>query len=329
MFGRFQTAFDLIFSIDELRSAPLWIPNNSANTKWIQNGVTVAGGNGWGNGLNQLARPLCIYVDDDQTIYVTDHFNHRIVKWRNGAMNGEVVAGGNGQGNRNDQLNGPLKAIVDKQNDCLIICDYYNKRVVRCPGQNDASGETIIANIACWGITMDNDGYLYVSDHEKHEVKRWKIGDANGTIVAGGNGEGDGLDQLSYPHYIFVDQNHSVYVSDYGNHRVIKWMKGAKQGVVVAGGQDLGNDLKQLASPHGIMVDELGTVYVADRYNHRVMRWLKEATQGSIVVGGHGEGAQANQFSYPCDLSFDRQNNLYVLDYGNQRIQKFYIDSTS
>ncbi|CAF3701059.1 unnamed protein product [Rotaria sp. Silwood1] len=241
-------------------------------------------------------------------------------------MNGEVVAGGNRQENRNDQLDGPLKVIVDKQSDCLINCDYYNKRIVRWPGQNGTSRETIISSIACWGMIMDYDGYLYVSNYEKHEVKRWKIGDIDGTIVAGENEQGGGFNQLSYPHYIFVDQNHSVYVSDYDNHRVIKWMKGAKQGIVVAGGQSSGNDLKQLACPHGVMIDELRTVYVADRYNHRVMRWLKGATQGSVVVGGHGQGAQANQSNYPCDLSFDRQNNLYVLDSGNQRIQKFHID---
>ncbi|CAF3747571.1 unnamed protein product [Rotaria sp. Silwood1] len=241
-------------------------------------------------------------------------------------MNGEVVAGGNEQENRNDQLDGPLKVIVDKRSDCLIICDYYNKRIVRWPGQNGTSRETIISNIACWGMVMDYGGYLYVSDYEKHEVKRWKIGDIDGTIVVAGNEQSGGFNQLSYPHYIFVDQNHSVYVSDYDNHRVIKWMKGAKQGIVVAGGQSSGNDLKQLACPHGVMIDELRTVYVADRYNHRVMRWLKGATQGSVVVGGHGQGAQANQSNYPCDLSFDRQNNLYVLDSGNQRIQKFHID---
>ena len=286
----------------------------------------MAGGNGWGKEINKLARPLCIYVDDDdETVYVADHFNHRIVEWKNGATSGQILVGANGQGNRNDQLDGPLKMIVDKQNDSLIICDYYNKRIVRWRRQNGTSGETIISNVACSGMIMDNDGYIYVSDHEKHEVRRWKIGDTNGIIVADGNENGDCLDQLSYPRYIFVDQDHSVYISDHGNHRVMKWMKGAKQGVVAAGGQNYGNCLTQLSGPHGIVVDRLGTVYVADQNNHRVMRWPKGATEGSVVVGGNGSGEETNQFNGPCDLSFDRQNNLYVLDFSNQRVQKFHI----
>ncbi|CAF4997192.1 unnamed protein product, partial [Rotaria sp. Silwood1] len=80
------------------------------------------------------------------------------------------------------------------------------------------------------------------------------------------------LNQLSQPHYVFVDRDHSVYVSDWENHRVMKWEEGAKQGIVVAGGQGYGNSLTQLNEPEGVVVDQLGTVYVADSGNHRIMR---------------------------------------------------------
>jgi len=137
------------------------------------------------------------------------------------------------------------------------------------------------------------------------------MGEMEGTIVAGGNGEGNHLDQLNTPFYIFIDEDHSVYVSDSENHRVMKWMKGAKEGIVVAGGQDQGNSLRQLSLPYGIIVDQLGSVYVANYYNNRVIRWLKGADEGMIVVGGNGNGHQPNQFNSLTDLSFDRENNLY------------------
>ncbi len=276
--------------------------------------------------MNQLCYPLSVYIDDNQTIYVADYSNHRILEWKNGTTSGQVVAGGNGRGNRNDQLSSPVNVIVDKVNDSLIICDYDNKRVVRWPRRNGKIGETIISNVGCWGLTMDTDGYLYVSDFNKHEVRRWKIGETNGTLVAGGNGQGNRLDQLNCPQYIFVDQDHSVYVSDRDNNRVMKWMKDAKEGIVVAGGQGEGNSLTQLSTPRGIIVDQLGTVYVADGSNNRVMRWLKGATQGSVVVGDNGSRGQPNQLNAPVDLSFDRQNNLYVVDHYNNRVQKFNIN---
>jgi sugar lactone lactonase YvrE len=268
-----------------------------------------------------------MFIDEDQTIYVADTWNNRIVEWKSGANNGQIVAGGKGEGNRNDQLNKPTKVIVDKENDSLIICDLGNRRVVRWPRRNGRSGKTLISNIDCRDLMMDNDGYLYVSDYEKHEVRRWKIGETNGTIVAGGNGKGNHRYQLNFSHYIFIDEDHSVYVSDSNNHRVMKWLKDAKEGTVVAGDQGQGNGSRQLSEPRGIIVDKSGNVYVADAENDRVICWLKGAEEGTIVVGGNGRGNQLNQFSYPIDLSFDRENNLYVVDYWNDRVQKFDVNS--
>ncbi|CAF1231915.1 unnamed protein product [Rotaria sp. Silwood1] len=296
------------------------------NATWSTNGITVAGGNANGSKTNQLWFPWGLYVDDDLTIYVANCVNHRIVEWKSGATNGTVVAGGNGSGNGTNQLNCPEDVIIDKESDSLIISDSGNHRVVRWPRRNGTSGETIISNISCIGLTMDDNGYLYVVDWKQHEVRRYKIGDTQGTVVAGGNGQGNHLDQLSGPQYVFVDRDHSVYVSDRDNHRVMKWEEGAKQGIVVAGGQGEGNSLTQLNHPEGVIVDQLGTVYVADSLNHRIMCWPKGATQGSVIIGGNGKGAQSNQLAYPLGISFDRHGNLYVIDFGNARVQKFNIE---
>lgn len=76
---------------------------------------------------------------------------------------------------------------------------------------------------------MDNNRYIYISDSEQ-------IGDTNGTIVAGGNGEENRLDRLHYPTYIFVDRVYSVSVPDLYNHRAIKLKKYVEEGIVLAGG---------------------------------------------------------------------------------------------
>ncbi|CAF1348264.1 unnamed protein product [Rotaria sordida] len=243
-----------------------------------------------------------------------------------GDTNGQVVAGGNGQGNRLDQLDRPADVLIDKETGSLFICDRWNRRVVRWSRRSGTTqGEILIDNIACCGLAMDDQRYLYISDTDKHEVRRYQIGDKNGTLVAGGNSRGVGLNQLNWPTYIFVDQQQTVYVSDDNNHRVMKWNKGAKEGVVVAGGQGEGNALTQLSYPNGLFVDTLGTIYVADSGNNRVMRWPKGAKQGTVIVGGNGLGAGANQFNWPIGLSFDRHDNLYVVDHWNHRVQRFSI----
>jgi hypothetical protein len=67
----------------------------------------MAGGNGRGNELNQLKDPCGIFIDDDQTIYIVDCWNHRILQWKCNATNGQIVAGGNEEGNKTNQLNYP------------------------------------------------------------------------------------------------------------------------------------------------------------------------------------------------------------------------------
>ncbi|CAF3195167.1 unnamed protein product [Rotaria socialis] len=302
--------------------------NIPADAKWSQNGVTIAGGNGVGGATNQLNYPFGLFLDDDQTVVIADMWNHRIMQWKNGdTMNGQVFAGGNGAGKGLNQLYCPTDVLIDKETDSLIICDWANSRVVRWSRRMDTKqGEILIDNINCYGLAMDEQRYLYVADYVKQEVRRHKLGENIGTLVAGGNGQGRGLHQFNWPTYLFVDRQQNVYVSDNYNNRVMKWNKDAKEGIVIAGGQGQGNALTQLSCPLELFVDTLGRLYVVDQENHRVMRWAQGATQGTVIAGGNGAGAGANEFNYPTGLSFDRHGNLYVADRNNARVQRFSIE---
>ena len=244
------------------------------NAQWSQNGVTVAGGNGRGNAVNQLFCPYGLDIDDDnQSIVIADWWNHRIVEWKMGATNGKVIAGDQGHGNRLDQLDRPTDVLIDKVTNSLFIADRWNRRVVRWSRRQETTqGEVIVDNIDCFGLAMDHQIYLYVSDFRKHEVRRYTIGDKNGIVVAGGNGRGNQLNQLNFPTYLFVDKEQALYVSDYNNHRVMKWNKDANQGIVVGGGRGQGSAVTQLSSPRGLFIDTSGTLYVVVAWNDRVKR---------------------------------------------------------
>ena len=242
------------------------------NGTWSQNGVTVAGGNGYGNAVNQLNSPYGLDIDDgNQSIVIADTFNDRIVEWTMSASHGKVIFDSRGQGNRLDQLHGPTHVLINKETNSLFIADRDNGRLVRWSRRQEATqGEVIVDNVVCYGLAMDHQRYVYVSDIEKHEVRRYTIGDKNGIVVAGGNGQGNQLNQLNYPTYLFVDEEQALYVSDRDNHRVMKWNKGTNQGIVVAGGQGQGSTLTQLSHPNGLFVDTSGTLNVVDARNDRV-----------------------------------------------------------
>ncbi|CAF1500283.1 unnamed protein product [Adineta steineri] len=291
--------------------------------KYQQFGITVAGGNGKGQELNQLSGPWGICIDNDKSIYIADYENHRVVKWKVNSNTGQIIAGGNGKGNQNNQLNCPTNIIFDKENNSFIISDWVNQRVIRYFDQNKINPQIIISKINCNGLTIDKNGFIYVSDRANNEVRRWKQGATKGELVAGGNGQANDLNQFHQPTYIFLDEDYSLYISDKENHRVMKWKKDAKEGIIVAGGNGEGNSLRQLYYPDGVIVDHLGQIYVADCFNHRVMRWCEGDEEGEVVVGRNGKGNQSNQLDCPMGLSFDNEENLYVADSFNHRIQKY------
>ncbi|CAF4283858.1 unnamed protein product, partial [Adineta steineri] len=307
--------------IDQKMCPPM---KNKINRKWKQNAITVAGGNGEGQELDQLKFPIGIFIDEKRNIFIADSTNHRIVEWKYNAKEGQIMAGRNGYGNRIDQLHAPTYVIVDQQNHSIIITDHANRRVIQWLNQTQ---HILIDNIDCHGLAIDEHGFLYVSDWNKNEVRRWKMGEYNnkGIVVAGGNGQGNQLNQLNSPSFIFVDEDQSVYVSDLHNHRVMKWKKDAKEGIAVAGGNGEGGNLNQLSGPHGVIVNHSGQIYVADWGNNRVMRWCEGKEEGELVVGGHGQGGGSNELYGPAGLSFDDEGNLYVADQSNHRIQKFEI----
>ncbi|CAF1484696.1 unnamed protein product [Adineta ricciae] len=275
---------------------------------------TIAGGNRRGFDLDHLNSPHGIFIDTYDTIYVADYENNRIVAWESRRKTKRILVG------RNQEISRPTEVVVDEQNGSLIIADLGNKRVIRW---SNGSQEILVENIECFGLAMDTDGFIYVSDWKRNEVRRLKKGDIEERVVAGGNGKGDNKNQLNCPASLFVTHNQSVYVSDSNNNRVIKWRKGAREGTIVAGGNGVGKSLNQLDSPRGLFVDHHHRIYIADNWNGRVMCWHEGDREGVVIAGNTNDTKAANYLSSPRGLAFDSEGNLYIADLGTHRIQKY------
>jgi sugar lactone lactonase YvrE len=102
---------------------------------------------------------------------------------------------------------------------------------------------------------------------------KWVEGAKQGIVVAGGQGKGNGLTQLSYPKGVVVDQLGTVYVADTGNDRIMRWVKGATQGSVIVGGNSAGGQSNRLYGPEGLSFDRHGNLYVVDNGNLRVQKF--------------------------------------------------------
>ncbi|CAF0794195.1 unnamed protein product [Adineta steineri] len=137
------------------------LSKKSKFSKWKQDAITVAGGNGQGQQLYQLYGPAGLFIDKNKNIFIADFGNDRIVEWKCNATEGQIIVGEKGRGYQMDQLNQPTDVIVDQQNHSIIIADQGNRRVVQWMNQNQ---QILIDNIYCSCLAMDKHGFLYVSD---------------------------------------------------------------------------------------------------------------------------------------------------------------------
>ncbi|CAF5053752.1 unnamed protein product, partial [Rotaria sp. Silwood1] len=96
----------------------------------ITKGELIVGGNGRGSSLNQFNGPLFISADEQYTVYVSDHFNHRAMKWNRDATTGIVIIRSQGKGEALTQLSHPEGLYVDSSG-TLYVEESRNNRVTR------------------------------------------------------------------------------------------------------------------------------------------------------------------------------------------------------
>lgn len=287
----------------------------SSSVAYSQTITTVAGvvgspGYGGDAGPANNARfnqPRAVATDNDNNLYIADMRNHVIRKVNsNGIIS--TVAGNGTAGTAGD--GGPATAAQLAQPT---------------------------------GMTIDNDGNIYIADFNSSVIKKvttsgiMSIFAGNGTEGFSGDGGPAAQAKLYRPTAVAVDKDGNLYISDASN-KVIR--KVNKQGVIstIAGvpgragySGDGGPATKALLTqPAGIAVDYSGNIYIADPSNS-VVRKINAAGvittfAGNGTAGYSGDGGPAIkaqfQMGSPQGLAVDPAGNVYASDYQNHAIRK-------
>jgi DNA-binding beta-propeller fold protein YncE len=241
-------------------------------------GLTVAGNGIMGGSSTELYQPMGIYVDPlTRNVYVADNGNYRVQLWTINATQGQTVV---------YSLTGPIYPVGVRLNvqGTIYLSDWATFSILYSPlnsgypillaGSGSAGSDSGSFNNP-YQIDLDASGeYLYVDDSGNHRIQQWQLlnngteAASTGVTIAGGNGQGNGTNQLNNPNGVCVSaQTGAIYIADTGNSRIQYWAVGASQGVTIAGPT-------QLNQPAGLTLDPNETyLYVADQYNNRIQRF--------------------------------------------------------
>ena len=295
----------------------------------------------------QFNGPVGIDVDAAGDVFVVDHVNHRIQKFKN---DGTYITTWGWYGAGNGQFNYPWGVAIDGRGR-VYIADRDNHRIQRFSPSNTNQthlykggwGSGGAANGQFnnpLGAVTDSFGNVYIVDHVNHRVQKF---DSNGTFLLKWGTFGTANGQFDNPVGIAIDISGNIYVADRDNRRMQKF---GSNGVFLMG---IGNGTVWTAptpaptpasgtgngsfnAAHDVAVDTAtGDIYVADASNNRIQKFNGS---GIFVMGiGNGitwtgtpptptAGNLIRWFNAPYSITLDGVGNIYVSDYNNHRIQK-------
>jgi sugar lactone lactonase YvrE len=202
-------------------------------------------------------------------------------------------------------------------------------------------------------IALRPGGWIYSCDIQR--VIKFRPGELNAVIVAGGQGEEDEERQIGQCEAIGFDAEDRFYVSDSWNNRLNRYTEGGSgtaDATLVAGpGEKQSNGRVAVKGvwiqPRGNAILSDGSVLLVDRAASRVIRWNPDASVsrnayspgtgygyvgGEVVAGGKGHNCGAHQLRFPHGLAayeHDGVTTMYIMDTGCSRVQEWNIGDTT
>ena len=197
---------------------------NNRIQQWNEGGMgnsvkTVAGQPGKvGSGINALALAYDIQLDphSNDTLFITDTLNDRVMKWHFGAPSGEIMA---------SKLSRPLGIHVHAQGS-VFIAECGTSQISKWPQGMRVAGVgrpgSNIDSLNCpYAIVVDLDGSMFIADTFNNRIMRWQSYAPHGICLVGcTTTSGKRPDQLTTPSDVTFDQKGNLLVADTGNNRV-------------------------------------------------------------------------------------------------------------
>lgn len=206
-------------------------------------------------------------------------------------------------------------------------------------GTDDGRLATEVHLLSPWGLAVDPDGTIWISDAYDNRVRRvdgptGRISTIGGNGIASSSGDGGPARAASLDEPAgLLRRGNEVLVVDRGGHRVRRIDLATSTITTFAGGGgSLGDgglaSAATLSWPAGLAQDRAGNVFIASQGDGRVRR--VDASTGRIttwagsgVIGDSGDGGPATAAALvPWDVTVDASGNVFVLDFSARKVRR-------
>jgi sugar lactone lactonase YvrE len=316
-----------------------------------------------------LSGPSAALSDGAGNLYVSDSGHNRVR--RVDAVTGTITTiAGSGTGGL-DGDGGPAteaslrfpQGLAIHPDGSLYIADTQNHVVRKVQpngfistfagtGTRGYSGDNLAANVSAlsqpFGLAIDAQGNVYISDTGNHRIRKVAAGTQLMTTIAGNGSAGFSNEggvattaSLSVPRGIALDAAGNLYIADSGNNRIRRVDAGTQVIHTVAGNgqQSFSGDegpatAAALNSPLSVTIDGTGAVLILDSFNQRLRQVAMQTgviltIAGSGFPGFFGDNGPAieAQFWSPSDVSINQAGNILIADRTNNRIRGIRVSS--
>lgn len=225
-------------------------------------------------------RPSGLAFHSNGDLYVADQFNNVIRKiTTSGAVStfaGDPIRiGGDENGNADEaRFNKPTQIVFDS-NDNLYITDQGKVRKITTTGiVSTFAGSD--QGLAAYGITVDDQNNLYVSESDQNNQKISKISPSGEVTTLAGSTQGDTDGaatnaQFHDPGGLRINASGDIYIADIGNSKIRKLSASGE--VTTIAGNPLGGyvdgtlEEARFENPNDLHIDAQGNLIVVDSEN--------------------------------------------------------------
>ncbi|CAF1091298.1 unnamed protein product [Adineta ricciae] len=285
-------------------------PQFCSSAQWRSDGVTFA------NKSTNDSLPLSVFVDTNNTIFLTTNIPNQVEIWLEGSTSPiENISFGSYI---------PRTVFAALNGDTYIVNDSYEVQKWSWNSANVAIAMN--TNATCCSLFIDFNNTLYCSLTIYNIVVKKFLSDSANTfsLVAGNGSMGSGPNTLSGPMGIFVDILLNLFVADFSNNRIQHFRYGELNGTTLAGNGS--SKTFSLFQPIAVLVDADDYLFILEYFHSRIVRVGPGPSDYQCVVAcTQSSGSNADQLLLPYSFTFDNYGNIFVADYGNYRTKIFFF----